>query len=68
MFDLNACLYALSMSGVLIDQKRASDALELKLHTCQSLCGRWEKNLDPPENQPVLLITKSFPQPLTLNS
>lgn len=30
---------------------------------CESSCGCWELNTRPLEEQPVLLITKSSPQP-----
>lgn len=41
-------------------QKRAFDplGLELEIDGCELLCRCWELNLDPLEEQSVLLITK----------
>lgn len=45
-------------------QQRASDPLDLELHSCESPCGRWEMKSGPTQGQPVFVIAEPSPQPL----
>lgn len=47
------------MPGACGSQKKVQDALKLKLQMvdCKLLCGSWELDPDPLQEQPVLLTT-----------
>lgn len=47
-------------------QQRASDPLDLELHSCGSPCGCWEMKSGPMQGQPVLVAAEPPPSPFSL--